>query len=325
MKFGKPISLIFREKVSFSFGAFLLATLLWIFVVSDNEYTMLLDFPIEARNLNVQKAHKREVPSTASVLIRGTGRDLVKSFLLKKIAGFKLVLDLEGISQEYEFYLNDYFEKYPQKVVLPLNYNVSFVEVVHPNRIKISLDDYILKNVPVALNLIVNPAPGYVQIGETLITPTQIEIAGPEKELELINYVENVTDTLNGLTSPHTYTMKLISYGGLVEYSHDLVEINIDIQNISERIIADIPVKIINVPKKIRVFPSPQTISLTVTGGFNRIALLNSKDIDVIIDFNTWNPQKQFYEPKVFLPEDVLEWKDLSPKNLEIAVARELD
>ena len=63
---------------------------------------MLLDFPIEARNLNVQKAHKREVPSTASVLIRGTGRDLVKSFLLKKIAGFKLVLDLEGISKAIE-------------------------------------------------------------------------------------------------------------------------------------------------------------------------------------------------------------------------------
>jgi YbbR domain-containing protein len=325
LKFGKPISLIFREKFSFSFGAFLLATLLWVFVVSDNEYTMLLDFPIEARNLNVQKAHKREVPSTASVLIRGTGRDLVKSFLLKKIAGFKLVLDLEGISQEYEFYLNDYFEKYPQKVVLPLNYNVSFVEVVHPNRIKISLDDYILKNVPVALNLVVNPAPGYVQIGETLITPSQIEIAGPEKELDLINYVENIKDTLNGLISPYIDRVELNSYGGLVEYSHDFVEINIDIQNISERIIADIPVEIINVPRKIRVFPSPQTISLTVIGGFNRIALLNSNDIDVIIDFNMWNPQKQFYEPEVFLPEDVLEWKDLSPKNLEIAVARELD
>ena len=43
--------------------------------------------------------------------------------------------------------------------------------------------------------------------------------------------------------------MELISYGGLVEYSNDFVEINIDIQNISERIIADIPVKIINVRK----------------------------------------------------------------------------
>ena len=123
-------------------GAFGLALLLWIFVVSENKYTLVLDLPIEARNLNAQKAHKEEVPPSASVRLRGTGRDLFKSLLLKNFAGFKLVLDLEGISQEYEFILNDYFEKYPQKVVLPLNYNLSFVEVVYPNRIKISLDEY---------------------------------------------------------------------------------------------------------------------------------------------------------------------------------------
>ena len=69
--------------------------------------------------------------------------------------------------------------------------------------------------------------------------------------------------------------------------------------------------------------PSAKTFELS--GISLKIALLNSNDIDVIIDFNMWNPQKQFYEPEVFLPEDVLEWKDLSPKNLEIAVARELD
>ena len=85
---------------------------------------MVLDLPIEARNLNAQKAHEKEGPLFASVRLRGTGRDLFKSFLLKNFAGFKLVLDLEGISKEYEFILNEYFEKYPQKVVLPLNYNL---------------------------------------------------------------------------------------------------------------------------------------------------------------------------------------------------------
>ena len=106
---------------------------------------MILDLPIEARNLSAQMAHKEEVPSYASIKIRGTGRDLFKSILVKNYAGFKLVLDLEGISEEYEFNLNEYFEKYPRKVVLPLNYNLSFVEVIHPNRIKISLDEYQVK------------------------------------------------------------------------------------------------------------------------------------------------------------------------------------
>ena len=56
---------------------------------------MILDLPIEARNLSAQMAHKEEVPSYASIKIRGTGRDLFKSILLKNYAGFKLVLDLE--------------------------------------------------------------------------------------------------------------------------------------------------------------------------------------------------------------------------------------
>ena len=80
----------------------------------------------------------------------------------------------------------------------------------------------------------------------------------------------------------------------------------------------------INIPKKIRVFPSPQTVSLTVVGGIERIASLGSNDIEIIIDFKIWNNQTQFYEPQVIIPDDILSWKDISPKNLEIAVAREL-
>ena len=63
-----------------------------------------------------------------------------------------MVLDLEGISKEYEFVLNDYFERYPQKIVLPAKYNLTFVEVIFPNRIQISLDDYEEKTVPIPVS-----------------------------------------------------------------------------------------------------------------------------------------------------------------------------
>lgn len=66
------------HKIGLTSGAFGLSMLLWVFVVSENEYTMIIDLPIEARNLSVQKAHKEEVPSYASVKIRGEGRDLLK-------------------------------------------------------------------------------------------------------------------------------------------------------------------------------------------------------------------------------------------------------
>ena len=324
MRLNKPIESLIGQKLSLLFGALGLALLLWIFVVSQNEYTLILDLPIEARNLNVQKAHKEEVPPSASVRLRGTGRDLFKSFLLKNFGGFKLVLDLEGISKEYEFVLNDYFEKFPQKVVLPLNYNLSFVEVVYPNRIKISLDDYSSKSVPIISNLHIKPAPGFLLVGNQIIRPEKIEIAGPKKELALINHIETIHDTINGLTSFYSGEIKTQSLGRLIKYSTNSVEISLDIQNISERIIVDVPVIVVNIPDKIRVFPSPQTVSLTVIGGVNQISNLNPTDIKVIVDFNDWSHLKQFYEPKVSIPKNLLDWRDISPKNVEIGVAREI-
>jgi len=318
------IDSLLKQRVAMSLVAFGLALLLWIFVVSKNEYTMVLDLPIEARNLSVQKAHKEEVPPFASVRLRGTGRDLFKSFLLKNFARFKLVLDLEGISQEYEFNLNEYFEKYPRKVVLPLNYNVSFVEVVYPNRIKISLDEYRLKKVPILSNILIIPAPGYMLVGNPKINPHELEIAGPKEELALINHVETVFDTISGIVFPYSGIVALESFGRLIKFSQEEININFEIQEISERIIADIPVVIENIPEKIRVFPSPQTVSLTIVGGIKRITAINPDEINVVIDFNRWNYQIQFYEPIVKIPSDILSWRDISPKNLEIAVAREI-
>ena len=324
MVLKKPIDSQFSQRIALPLGAFSLALLLWIFVVSGNEYVMAIDLPIEARNLSAQKAHREEVPQFASVRLRGTGRELFKTFLIKNYVGFKLVLDLEGISQEYEFVLNDYFEKYPQKIVIPSNFNLSFVEVVYPNRIKISLDEYQVKTVPVLANIVVQPSPGYIQVGETVISPYKIDIAGPKKELALINHVETFYDTIIDIATSLDRNINIETFGRLIDYSEDAVNVAINIQEIGERIIVDIPVQVINIPQKIRVFPSPQTVSLTVVGGVQRIAKLSPDDIDIIIDFNNWNHQIQFYEPEVVIPNDVLEWGDISPRSLEMGVAREV-
>ena len=161
-------------------------------------------------------------------------------------------------------------------------------------------------------------------VGNQIIKPEKIDIAGPKKELALINHIETINDTISGLTSFYSGEVKIKSLGRLIKYSTNSVEISVDIQNISERIIVDVPVIIVNIPKKIRVFPSPQTVSLTVIGGINQISNLNPNDIKVIVDFNDWSHLKQFYEHKVSIPKNLLDWRDISPKNVEIGVAREI-
>ena len=311
------------HNIFFPLGAFSLATILWLFVISGDQYTMIIDFPIEARNLNAQKAYLKEVPNYAAVMLKGKGRDLFKAFILQKYAGFKLVLDLEGISQEYEFFLNDYFEKNPRRVVLPSSYKLSFVEVVYPNRIKISLDEVMKKTVPVSSNLLISLKDGYTQVGLIKFYPDSVNIVGPKAELDRINNINTIKDTLTNLSYAFNSGLNLILPNRLINCSHTEVQCYLDIQQISERIIVDIPVKVLNKVKGIRVFPSPQTVSLTVIGGAIQISKIKSHDILVNVDFNLWSINKNFYEPQVLFPFDILDWRDLSPRTIELGVARE--
>ncbi len=319
---GSSLNSYFHN-IFFPVGAFSLATLLWLFVISGDQYTMVLDLPIEARNLNAQKTYLKEVPKYASVMLKGKGRDLFKSYILQKYAGFKLVLDLEGISQEYEFILNDYFEENPKKIVLPSQYNLTFVEVIYPNRIKISLDEIMEKTVPINPSLEISLADGYTQIGLVKLIPDSVIIIGPKAELNNLKTINTTKDTLLDLSFAIKSNIDLIFPNRLISCQVSNIEYYLDIQQISERIIVDIPIKVINKVKGIRVFPSPQTVSLTVVGGVDQISKIKPNDISVKVDFKLWSINQSFYEPKVTFPFDILDWKDLSPRKIELGVARE--
>jgi hypothetical protein len=111
----------------------------------------------------------------------------------------------------------------------------------------------------------------------------------------------------------------------LVSYDPKKVNGFINIQPISETIVTGIPVQLINKPNDVNVFVNPATVALTIVGGLDQIANILPSDIDVVIDFSLWNSDKQFYSPKINLPEYLIEWKDLSPSNLEILVIKEIN
>ncbi|MBL7030416.1 MAG: hypothetical protein ISR89_04555 [Candidatus Marinimicrobia bacterium] len=317
-------SFLFLQKLGIRIGAIGLALLLWLFVVSENEYTMVVDVPIEARNLPAGHAHKEEVPSSAKVRLRGRGRSLFKTIILKNfIPDFKLVLDLERISEEYDFLLNDYFERYPQKVVIPSTFEVKYVEVIYPSSVHISLDEYKEKVVPVLPNILIQPAPGFTLVGDPIISPEKVKIAGSWNLVENVSMVFSVPDTVLNATNQISLSLTLeAERGQLIEYTPKNVNFQQSIQSISERIISEIPVEILNEREDLQVFVSPQTVSLTVVGGMNYIANLKPNDISITVDFNLWNAQQQFYNVKVQAPADVMEWMDLSPKSIELVVTK---
>ena len=119
-------------------------------------------------------------------------------------------------------------------------------------------------------------------------------------------YTEN--DTFNNLDLPINTIVSLKRKNNtLIEYSFLNINYSQDIQAISERIISGVPVNIKNNLKGLVVRRNPSYVSLTIVGGINYIAKIKPDDIIVFIDFTSqWSPKKQFYEPTILVPDEII-------------------
>ncbi|MEE8340561.1 MAG: hypothetical protein V3R52_00525 [Candidatus Neomarinimicrobiota bacterium] len=324
MKFSDILELIASRKIGLRLGALGLAIILWVFIVSNETYEMVLTVPIEVRNLSDQKALREEVPKLAQVRFDGTGRALFKTIILKRFyKDFKLVLDLDRISDEYEFVLNDYFRRYPRKIVTPNEFEIRYIEVDSPREIKISLDDYSVRTIPIVSKIVVNPSPGFIIVGEVQLDPQAIEIAGPSDIVDNVTYINTLVDTIFEVKTNISQYFGFDLPHRQIQLSDAEVMLSSSVQALSERIISEVPVSVINVPEGYRVFVSPHTVSLTIIGGINFIENITPDDIHLTIDFsNQWELNTQFYEPQIDVPKDVIEWQDLSPPNVELIVTQ---
>ena len=181
-----------------------------------------------------------------------------------------------------------------------------------------------VKKVPIESQILVSTEPGYIALGGQFF-PDSISIGGPEESVNDIDFVYTEKDTLVDLVASVNGSWSILNPNKLVSFDPKKIDVLIDVQPISETIITGIPVELINKPNDVNVFVNPATVSLTIVGGLNQITSILPQDIDVIIDFDYWNSDKQFYSPTIKLPDYLIEWKDLSPNNLEILVIKEIN
>ena len=306
--------------------SFVIAFVFWFFIKSEDTYTVNLDIPLVARNLQEQKTYKEEVPESIFVTLKGTGRSFIWLRVFNNFYGddFKAVIDLSSITDEYNFELDSYYKENPEKIVLPSSLDLQFVEVLNPRNVQIKLQRYMVKKVPIESQILVTTEPGYIALGGQF-SPDSISIGGPEEAVNEIDFVFTEKDTLLDLIASVNGNWSILNPNKLVSFDPKKVDALIDVQPISETIVTGIPVELINKPNDVNVFVNPATVSLTIVGGLNQITNILPEDIDVIIDFDLWNSEKQFYSPTIKLPDYLIEWKDLSPNNLEILVIKEIN
>ncbi len=163
-----------REVTAFRLLALFLALLLWVYVTHQRNPVMERAARIDLHQRGLpEDVVVQDMPSSVTVYYKSSKGMLA----LVDAEEFQATVNLAGAGKGTH--------SFPVQVTGPAG-----VEVVrvNPERVTISLDRIIVKDVPVAVNVLGSPAPGYHRL-EPVVTPPVVEALGPSEVLEEIDRV----------------------------------------------------------------------------------------------------------------------------------------
>ena len=155
-----------------------MAIVLWYFVNSENNLSLVgFSAPIEVRDLPVDRVITSQTHRQAQVTVKGP------AFLISKLSSSPPVVRIR-LPKDVE---NRYLAPLPRsELELPPSVQIVSIE---PAEVKITLDKLVKKTVPVVVPRIGTLGESFI-VRDVEISPSEVELSGPEGEISSITSVE---------------------------------------------------------------------------------------------------------------------------------------
>jgi YbbR domain-containing protein len=163
----------------------LLATLLWLTISTQANSEVGIVIPLEYRNIPPQLEVMGDTTNNVEVRLRGA------SVLLREIStrDISATVDLGG-ERSGERIVN----LTPQNIRAPFGIDIVRVS---PSQVRLNLEKTLVKSLPVVIRKDGEPASGY-QIDSMTVTPTTVDVAGPESKVRAIDSVPTALVRVDG-------------------------------------------------------------------------------------------------------------------------------
>jgi len=206
--------------------------------------------------------------------------------------GKKIEVDLSNMAtNQSNFYVTQL--DFRKQIESQLSGSITLMEV---DRDTLFLDFYKVesKEVPISPNVNLNPAQNYLVDGKLKIEPSLVSIAGPKKELDLINSISTSEVELNEITEDFSIVVDLVLPEDLKnsELSAEKVRISGKVFRFSEKLI-EIPVEVINLPEGTQIKTYPNTVEVLCKARIDQLKDISPKDFKVVANFQEQRGENQ--------------------------------
>jgi len=306
LKIKKPR---FQDSKFFSLstlGALLFAMSLWVYTSLNDIYSTRIDIPLEIE-LPDSRSPETPLPSTVTIFAKGTGWHLFNLIYFNQKKVCSIDLTSEPISsQNYEI---------PRSTILKSLRNIVNIvtEDVFPDNIAIITGPSTEKRIPIRNRLLIVPDENFITATRTVFSPDSIIITGNDKVLRDIAFWPTERRVFDGINKPISATVSLKdSLSTIINLSSSITRAQIEIQQLAEITIRDIPINYSgnNLLKNEKL--SANKVDITLRGGVRELVNLSFEDISAYINLEG-TEDRHIIRPNIILPEQ-FELLNISPR-----------
>ncbi len=282
------------------------AIMLWFFVVGEEKAEITISIPVELVNIPSNLVVANDIPSAIDVRVYGP-RSLIRAVATQ---GISRVIDLKGsIPGKLLVHIT------PDSIPLPTGIRVLRI---NPQNIEIVLDHVLRKRVLVKPVIIGKPNKDF-KVVSTIVTPSELVVVGPEKELKDLKVLKTLPVDIEGATSTIEQTVALdLDNLHISPVDTGSVKVIVKIAPVSgERRITHIPV-LARGNKKFRFWP--KVVSAILKGPKVGLRRLEPRDILVEIDSRTLEPGRHKVLPEITVPKGYT-LKKMIPEKITVTVS----
>ncbi len=296
-----------------TFFGFLIASLaFWILINLSKIYTSKITYPISYINLPQHKTLLNTPPKELTILIKGTGFNLLSTNITNK----PLLLNLKKIRNKEE---NNYYflsKNIHSEVQNQLKKGIDLIEI-QKDTIHLKIGTLSSKKIPLKSDINISFKLGFDLTKPITIKPDSVTISGNKTDLNKISYLNLEKINAENLSKSTELSSKIIIPKiNNFKIDNETVKVIISIDKFTEGEI-EIPVNVKNAPEGINIFPKKVKLIYKVSlKDFNKI----SPDLfNVECTYNK-NSETSYLTPKIQSNSDLITLIRVVPDKIDFLI-----
>lgn len=206
----------FTENTELKLITLVLSLILWFIVTLRGQTEVIMELPIEYKNIPKSVEITKSSAKFVSVSIKGQER-IVKNLLPKDINVF---VDLSKVKQgETMFYFTKENIKLPPSLTLAK---------FNPSNVIVQTEEVFTMLLPIKPMLKGTPRKGFI-VDEIIVTPEEISATGSRQALNKLEYIETEPVNVKDADASFEKTVRLVLRDRSLIYQNDVVKVKITI------------------------------------------------------------------------------------------------